>query len=330
MKVLIYGIIVFMKKSLAKLEKVDLREIWEHEALDFTNWLAQEHNLNALSQEIGVDIRLIKTEASVGRFSVDILAEEEATGTKIIIENQLEDTDHDHLGKIITYASGYDAKIIIWIVKNAREEHQKAVEWLNERTDEETSFFLIKIELWQIEKSNPAPKFEILASPNEWAKTIKASPTEGELSETKLNHLDFWNGFKNFVRENDGEMRLRTPRPQHWYDISIGNSESHITLTVNSKENELGCELYIKSNKDLFHFLKEKIALLENEISAPIEWIDAAKASRIKIAKKVSGVFDQEKAPEYYDWLYRKTVQYQEVFKKYYSEYKQQTNPFKQ
>jgi len=104
-----------MKKPLSKLSKVDLRDVWGHEALDFTNWLAQKENLDVLSQEIGIEIKLIKTEANVGRFNVDILAEEESANRKIIIENQLEDTNHDHLGKIITYAAGYDAEIIIWI-----------------------------------------------------------------------------------------------------------------------------------------------------------------------------------------------------------------------
>ncbi len=107
--------------QLSKLEKVDLREIWKHEAMDFTNWLAKPKNLELLSDEIGIDISLIQTEASVGNFNVDILAEEENTGRKIIIENQLESTNHDHLGKIITYASGFDAEIIVWIVKNVRD-----------------------------------------------------------------------------------------------------------------------------------------------------------------------------------------------------------------
>lgn len=166
-----------------------------------------------LGEEIGVEIKPIKTEANVGTFKVDILAEEGSTGRRIIIENQLEDTNHDHLGKIITYASGYDAEIIIWVVRDVREEHQRAIEWLNEHTDEKTGFFLIKVELWQIEGSNPAPKFEVMVSPNEWAKAIKASPTGGELSETKLQQLDFWTKFKNFVRTKDQRIRLQTPRP---------------------------------------------------------------------------------------------------------------------
>ena len=225
-----------MKKNLSKLSRVDLRDVFDTE-LDFTNWLAEQENLDLLSREIGADIKLIQTEANVGRFSVDILAEEESSGRKIIIENQLEDTNHDHLGKIITYASGYDAEIIIWVVRDFQEEHQKAVDWLNEHTDENISFFLIKVELWQIEGSNPAPKFEIIVSPNEWAKAIKTSPVSGELTDTKLQQLDFWTKFKNFVRTNDTRIRLQTPRPQHWYDISMGSSDAHVALTINSREN---------------------------------------------------------------------------------------------
>jgi len=311
-----------MKKNLSKLNKVELRDVWGHEAIDFTNWLAQKENLDALSEEIGVDIKLVKTEANVGKFSVDILAEEEASGRKIIIENQLEDTNHDHLGKIITYASGYDAEIIIWIVRGVRDEHQKAIDWLNEHTDENISFFLIKIELWQIEGSNPAPKFEIMVSPNEWAKAIKTSPGNGELTDTKLQQLEFWNKFKNYVRENDTRIRLQTPRPQHWYDVSMGSSDGHVALTINSRENLIGCETYISKNKDLFNFLRERKDEIEKEIGESIEWVDAAVASRIKIKKEVSNLFDQAEAEKYFAWLYEKTVLFQKVFGRYFKEFK--------
>ena len=195
-----------MKNVLSKLTKLDLREVWKHEALDFTNWLAEKENLEALSDAVGVDIKLIQTEASVGKFNVDILAEEDLTGRKIIIENQLEATDHDHLGKIITYASGHNAEIIIWIVKDTRDEHQKAIEWLNDHTDEDISFFLIRIELWKIDDSKPAPKFEIVVSPNEWAKAIKSTPVNKDLTDTKLQQLDFWDKFKNFFKKSSNTL----------------------------------------------------------------------------------------------------------------------------
>lgn len=311
-----------MKKNLSRLSKVELRDVWEHEALDFTKWLAEQDNLDALSQEIGVGIKLIKTEASVGRFSVDILAEEEASGRKIIIENQLEDTNHDHLGKIITYASGYDAEIIIWIVKDVREEHQRAIDWLNEHTDENINFFLIKIELWQIEGSNPAPKFEIIASPNEWAKAIKVSSSGGELTDRKIQQLEFWTKMKEYVSNIDSQIRLRSPRPQHWYNVSMGSSEAHIGLTINSRENLIGCEVWINKDKELFAFLLEHKEEIENELGVKAEWVDSAVTSSIKIKKEVPGVFNQEEVENYYAWLYEKTILCQKVFSRYFREFK--------
>ncbi|MDO8496251.1 MAG: DUF4268 domain-containing protein [bacterium] len=311
-----------MKRNLSKLNKVELREVWGHEAIDFTNWLALQENLDALSEEIGVDIKLIKTEADVGRFSVDILAEEGSGGRKIIIENQLEDTNHDHLGKIVTYASGYDAEIIIWIVRDYKEEHQKAVDWLNDHTDENIAFFLIKVELWQIEGSNPAPKFEIIVSPNEWAKAIKNDVVSGQLTNTKIRQLDFWKRFKEYVAKRDSRIRLQSPRPQHWYNVSMGSSDAHIGLTVNTKEHLIGCELWINRNKELFTFLSDHKEEIEKEIGEKSDWVDSPVSSSIKIRKEVSDVFDPNEAEKYFAWLYEKTILFQKVFSKYFKEFK--------
>lgn len=310
-----------MKNVLSKLKKLDLRQVWKHEALDFTNWLAEKDNLDALSEAIGVDIKLIQTEASVGKFNVDILAEEDLTGKKIIIENQLEATNHDHLGKIITYASGHDAEIIIWIVKDTRDEHQKAVEWLNDHTDEDISFFLIRIELWQIDDSKPAPKFEIVVSPNEWAKAIKANPNKNELTNTKLQQLDFWSKFKEFAKNKKVNI-THSPRPQHWFNVSIGSSECHIALTLNTRENLIGCEIYIDRDKDLFHhFMNEKDSI-ENELGQTVEWVDAAKASRIKVSKDVKDLFLDSEAENNFSWLLDNVTLFQKVFSTHIKNYK--------
>ena len=194
--------------ALSTLKKVELREEWKNEAADFTSWLAQDENLQLLSNEIGIDISLVQTEASVGKFSVDILAEEENTGRKIVIENQIETTNHDHLGKIITYASGFDAEIVIWIVKDVRDEHKQAVDWLNDHTDDKINIFAIRMELWQIGDSPYAPKFQVISKPNDWAKAIKKSTTRSELSDRQLMQLEFWNQFKEFA--------IRTNTPEVW------------------------------------------------------------------------------------------------------------------
>ena len=175
-----------IEAKLGRLEKGDLRKVWLNEALDFTQWLALEENLRLLSDEIGIDIKLLQTEVSVGKFHADILGEEEITGRNVIIENQLNITHHDHLGKIITYASGYDAEIIIWIVEDTREEHVRAIDWLNEHTDEDIYFFLIKIEVWKIGDFPYAPKFQVISQPNDWAKEVKIATSHTELSDSLL------------------------------------------------------------------------------------------------------------------------------------------------
>lgn len=160
----------------------DLREVWPHEAHDFTPWLAK--NIGVLSDTVGIDISIEETESSVGDFNVDIFATDADTGRRVIIENQLEETDHDHLGKLITYASGKAADLVIWLVRKARPEHRAAIEWLNSHTDEGVGFILCEIKLYRIGNSEPAPKFEIIEQPNNWVKEMKKTP--GSIERTVL------------------------------------------------------------------------------------------------------------------------------------------------
>lgn len=304
--------------KLEKLQKVDLRKAWNHEATDFTNWLAEDENLSLLSDEIGIDVELIQTEANVGKFSVDILAEEENTGRKIIIENQLETTNHDHLGKIITYASGHDAEIIIWIVKDVRDEHKQAVDWLNEHTDEKINFFAIKMELWQIGDSPFAPKFQIISKPNDWAKAIKKSTGQSVLTDTKLLQLDFWNKFKEYAQANNSKLKLRKANPQHWYNISFGSSDAHIGLTINSQSNQIACEIYIPDSKELFYKLEKQKEEIEQELNMKLEWmaLEGKKASRTK-AVYVADIDNTEEWDKYFEWMQITAEKFQEVFIEY-------------
>ena len=308
-------LISYLIMELETLKKVDLRKVWNHEAIDFTTWLSEKENLALLSDEIGIDILLIETEASVGKFNVDILAEEENTGKKIVIENQLEITDHDHLGKTITYASGYDAEIIIWIVKDVRDEHKQAIDWLNEHTDEKVNFFAIKMELWQIGNSLCAPKFNIISKPNDWAKAVKKSTSQSNLSETKVLQLDFWNQFKEYAQNKSSQLKLRKTYPQHWYDISIGNSKAYISLTANSQTNLIACEIYIPDYKDLFYELGNNKNKIEEELQAELEWmaLDGKKASRIKLSNDAD-INQKENWDQYFDWLMITAENFQSVF----------------
>ena len=157
--------------ELGRLQEVkDIRSVWPDEARDFTPWLALPENLEILADTIGIDLSVQDTEVAVGDFRADIIAYETDTDRKVLIENQLEDTNHDHLGKLITYASGTGADYIIWIVKHVRDEHRAAIEWLNNHTDEQIGFFLCEIKVFQIGDSMRAPKFEIIEKPNDWVK----------------------------------------------------------------------------------------------------------------------------------------------------------------
>lgn len=301
--------------ALSTLKKIELREEWKNEAMDFTNWLAQDENLQLLSDEIGIDISLVQTEASVGKFSLDILAEEENTGRKIVIENQLEATNHEHLGKIITYASGFDAEIVIWIVKDVRDEHKQAVDWLNEHTDDKINIFAIRMELWQIGDSPYAPKFQIISKPNDWAKAIKKSTTRSELSDRRLMQLEFWNHFKEFATSKQSSLRLRKAYPQHWYDISIGNSKSHLSLIVDAGNDQLRCELYIPDSKPLFHALQQNKEAIESKLDHELEWmeLEGKKASRIKTVQNI----DVSKSANWepcFLWLTETAQEFQNVF----------------
>lgn len=309
--------------QLGKLEKVDLRKIWEHEAKDFSSWLAEDANLALLSEELGIDIEVIGTEASSGRFRVDILAKEANTGEYIIIENQLESTNHDHLGKVITYAAGYNAKYIIWVVKDVLPEHHKAIEWLNEHLDDSISCFLVKIEVWQIGDSNPAPRFEVVSIKNDWFSSLKQSASSANLSTNELKQQEFWTQLRDNFKTRDSNIRIQSPRAQHWLNFSMGSTLCHTYLTINSKDNSIGCGLWTY-NKEFFSFLQERENQIKGEITTDFFFWEANKSAGVRAILNVGDVYDQSQFSASFDWLYRNNKLFQSVFFKYVKEFKVQ------
>ena len=309
-----------MNSKLGKLEKVNLRDIWPNEEYEFSVWLSKEENLKELSNTIGIDIVLEERESAVGKYSVDIYGKEEGTDRKVVIENQLEDSNHDHLGKIITYASGKDAKTIIWIVKRARDEHRQAIEWLNAHTDEEVGFFLLEIEVWKIGDSLAAPKFNIVSKPNDWGKTQKASNGLGKAQ--KLQG-EFWQAFGEYGASNEEyskEFNKRKALPQHWYDLPMGNSEYHISLTCATQRNEIGIEVYIDNNKEIYDLFYANKELIEEKTGLKFKWqrLDNKKASRIKAMKKCD-VTNQEEWEECFKWFCNYALVIKKEFNKIYN-----------
>ena len=269
--------------KLGRLEEVDIRELWKHEQYDFSEWLSKEENIEMLSDEIGLTLTDINKEVFVGSYRCDLVAKDETTGIKAIIENQMEATNHDHLGKIITYASGLDANIVIWIVKEAREEHKSAIEWLNNKTIKDISFFLIEIRAYKIGDSLPAPKFVIIEKPNDFVKTANLSTDSGELSKAQSERLNFWNIFNETLISRNKPFNVRKATTDHWYDVALGTSEAHISITLVNKTNSIGIEVYINDNKKLFDKLFLESEEIENKLGFSMDWqrLDNKKASRI-------------------------------------------------
>jgi hypothetical protein len=305
--------------NIGRFTKVPLREIWKHEAIDFTNWLAQDENLELLADTLGITLVSAQTEVSVGSFSLDILAEDD-NGHKIIIENQLEPTNHDHLGKLITYASGLGAETIVWVVSQAREEHAQAITWLNEKTNEDANFFLIEIEAWKIDNSDPAPRFNIISKPNEWAKIVKQSSSGTNIvSDLKLKQQDFFNSLREIGTERSKYVKSwQTPRPQHWYNIRIGSSKAKLAALINSKDNYVGVELYVHDDKELFTNLLSQKEQIESRLGFQLEWreLPDKKASRALV--RMTGDFKDELIKqELIDWLLDKIDQMAKVLPRY-------------
>ena len=246
--------------NIGKLKEVDVRELWKHEQYDFSKWLSKEENIEYLNEILGLTLIAVDSEVYVGPYRCDLVAKDETSGITVIVENQLEGTNHDHLGKIITYASGLDAKVIVWIVKEAREEHRAAIEWLNNNTVNDINFFLIEIHAYRIGDSDPAPKFEVVEKPNDFVKRSKAKDhDDGELNKSEAARLYFWEEFNKVLVARGKPFNIRKATTDHWYDVAIGSSDAHIAITLVNKDGNIVVELYINNNKALFDKLKSSM-----------------------------------------------------------------------
>lgn len=305
--------------GIGKLKEVDIRELWKHEQYDFSEWLSKKENIENLNEILGLTLVDISKETYVGTYRCDLFAKDETTGIKVIIENQLEISNHDHLGKIITYASGLDAKVVVWIVKEAREEHRSAIEWLNNNTNSNVNFFLIEIHAYKIGNSDPAPMFQVVEQPNDFIKNNKSTNREESMNKSQSQRIEFWNQFNNVVIERGKPFNIRKATTDHWYNIAIGTSDAHIDITLVNKDSLIGVELYITDNKELFDKLYSRKDEIEEELGFQLDWrrLDNSKASRIVYHIKGLNFDDHSN----YDELINKTIDLavlmRNTFKKY-------------
>jgi hypothetical protein len=308
-----------MKTPLGKLERIQLRKAWAHEAGEFTAWLAQADNLTLLAESLGLsELELVGTEHPVGDFKVDILCTDD--GGKVIIENQLEKTNHTHLGQILTYAAGVGARKVIWLAEAFRTEHVAALEFLNQHTTDELDFFAVEIELWRIGDSPMAPSFNVVVKPNDWAKTgqqnAKAAATT---TPTKQRQLKFWTGWQAWLQAKGSTLRTQKPLPQHWTNIALGRSGIHLAATVNSRESRVGMEVYInhENSKSMFKQLQAHQVEIDAAFGAKLEWMELpdGHACRILQVRPDSPLESEDQWPAYFAWLEQAALRMSEVFR---------------
>ena len=307
--------------SLGRLERVDVRDIWQTEAQDFTPWLARPENMSVLADVLDMDLEIEAQEKNVGPFRADILCKDTTDESWVLIENQLERTDHTHLGQLMTYAAGLQAVTIVWVSTRFTDEHRAALDWLNEITDDKFRFYGLEVELWRIGDSPAAPKFNVISQPNQWSRSVGTAARRletGDLSDTRTLQLKFWTQLVE-VLKNHPAIRVSKPRPQHWYQISIGRAGFFVSATLDKRRSRFGVELYLGGDdaKAHFHLLLRDRMGIENELGVTLDWQELPNrtASRIITFKESCDPSDEERWPEYQRWVVDTLERFESVFR---------------
>ncbi len=308
--------------NLGKLIKIELRDIWISESSDFTPWLAREENLLILGETLGLELELEAQERAVGPFRADILCKDISTNAWVLIENQLERTDHSHLGQLLTYASGLEAVTIIWIAARFTEEHRSTLDWLNRITDETFRFFGVEVELWRIGDSSAAPRFNVVSKPNNWNKLVTQAARaidESELTDTKALQLGYWGALGSELMAKGGPLaRERRPQPQSWMSYSIGRSGFGLNASMSRPKRQVRAELYISNAhaKAYFYLLQEKKSEIEAELGYPLNWeeLPEGKDTRISIALNDTDPEDRADWFRQHEWLTKRLNEFYLVF----------------
>ncbi len=307
--------------SLGRLEKVDVRDVWTHEAGDFTPWLASDENLALLGDTIGIDLELEAQEQSVGPFRADILCKDTVNDTWVLIENQLAPTDHSHLGQLLTYAAGLHAVTIVWIADRFTDQHRAALDWLNTITAEGVNFFGLEIEAWRIGSSDPAPKFNIVSQPNDWSKTVSGGATGieiGNLTETQQAHLAYWSAFRQYMLEQGSPVKPQKAQPQHWMYFAMGRGDFRLSALLNTQNKSIGIGLEVlpPNAKPLFYLLQQHKAEIEDALGTALEWqlLPERKQSNILLRNTTLDPTNRDQWPLQQVWLKEKLESFRTVF----------------
>lgn len=292
----------------ARLEQVDLRKVWSREAEGFTPWLAQPDNLDLLGQTLGLTLELDAVEKALGSFRADIVCREEA-GTYVLIENQLERTNHDHLGKLLTYAASLEAVTVVWLAATFREEHRAVLDWLNRITPREYRFFGVEIEVWRIGDSPEAPKFNVVSMPNDWSRSMAATVGDAGLSEARLSQLEYWAGLQSTLDAQKGQVAgNRKPQPQGWMEYPIGRTGFALAAVMNTREKLVRAEIYIRGAQaaERLQALEGQRDQVEQDLGYSLVWGDqspTARDRRIASYLRDADPEDESDWPRQHEWL---------------------------
>lgn len=309
-----------------ELKKVPLRSIWAHEALEFTPWLAE--NIDKLGNALGLELELVQQEASVGDFSLDLLAKDLGSAKNVVIENQFAQTDHDHLGKLLTYAAGFDASFVIWVAEVIRDEHRQTLEWLNNRSDNDTQFFAVVVEVLQIDDSKPAYNFKPVVFPNEWQKNKtkrKSQQHQGSMKSEK--YREYFQGLIDDLREKHLFTSARAGQPQSWYSFTSGTAGLSYGANF-CLGNKVRTEIYIdhgdiEANQESFETLFGQKDQIEEEIGEVLSWepLDGKRACRIAIYRDGS-IEATQNLDSIKEWHIHHLLMFKKVFSKRLKELK--------
>lgn len=308
--------------ELGALTRVSLRSIWTHEASHFTPWLAATNNLALMGDVVGMELDLVSQEEFVGPYRADIICKDRLSGQTVLIENQLEKTDHIHLGQILTYAAGVEAKTIIWVASRFTDEHRAALDWLNEITSDEYGFFGLEIELWKIGDSPPAPKFNLISSPNDWSRSVKEATVANKVhGSTQALYLRYWQLFHAYQKEQIPPRKAPKPAAQKWLSISTGRTGFAFEVIASPDKNAASVRLYIiceaPDPKDVFRYFLERKEQIEAAMGQPLEWSEMAgkKGTGIGMARQGCDYEDETRWPEYVKWHAQSLQKLDDVFR---------------
>lgn len=305
-----------MNIDLGQLKRVEVRTVWKFEDAHFTPWLAEEAIFKKLSDALGFEMQVEQIEVPVGPYSADILAKD-SSSKFVVIENQFGKTNHDHLGKILTYAATLNAMTVVWIAEQFTDEHRRAIEWLNDHTTEELSLYAVELELWQIDDSKPAVQFNVLSQPSEIVKHASAIKAQGPLSEARKLQLEFWTEFRALLLQKRVVTSAQSPRAQYWFNVSLGRAHIHLSNIANVADGRIGVRVYI-SNKIASEALPQLMAErqgIESEIGEPLEWNPNENAiDKIILLDRNADLTLRDKWPEYMSWLVERVGRFKKAF----------------